>query len=59
MILKASEEDISGKLVTVQTSVFFSSETSSSDNSAPEYLLGARPLNKIVPNYYLIKKKLK
>lgn len=54
MILKASEKDISGKLVTVQTSLFSSSET----DSSVSYLLGAHPLNKIMPNYFLIKKKL-
>lgn len=48
MILKASEEDISGNLVTVQTSVFSGSETDSSVSFAPEYLLSVCPLNKIV-----------
>lgn len=56
MILKASQEDISGKLVTVQTLVFSSSETDGSVSSAPEYLLDACPLNTMMPNYFLILK---
>lgn len=62
MILKASEEDISEKLLTVQTSVFSSSETDCRVSSAPEYLLGAHPLNKMVPKdlyNFFIKKNLK
>lgn len=56
MILKASEGDISGKLVTVQTSVFSSSKTDSPVSSTPEYLPGACPLNKMMPNYFQILK---
>jgi len=59
MILKAPEEDISKKMVTVQSSVFSTSETESYVSSAPKCLLGAYVLNKKMPKdvHYLIKLK--
>lgn len=56
MIPKASEEDISVKMVTVQTSVFSTSETERCASSAPKCLLDAYTLNKKMPEdlYYLI-----
>lgn len=49
MIPKASEEDISEKMVTVQTSVSSTSKTESCVSSAPKCLWGAHVLNKKMP----------